>query len=250
MHFAVTSQPGLTSSRWFLFTAGALTLVLLFCATWYAGKVSGELEAERISIDLNRLKQKVAETQLELEKQKEQTARVERAVSNAGHSDAIALVSKLRQQLLQSQAEANQYKEVVNMEQRALKENTELLDALSSPGVHFLAMKGSEAAADSTAYALIVESSRMVFVASNLPKPPEGKQYQLWVLRRQEPKLVSAGVFSPDESNRALMDFDTPAVLSDIAELEVTEEPAGGSEAPTGSKLFAGTAEKTDRSDD
>lgn len=245
-----SSQPGFASSRWFLLSAGALTLALLFCGTWYAGKVSRELEEQRISLDLNRLKQKVAATQLDLQHQKQETVNLERALSKSGSSDAALAVTKLRQQLLESQAEANQYKEVIELEEKALKENTELLDALSNPGAHLVAMKGTEAAADSTAYALIVESSRMLFVASNLPQPPAGKQYQLWVLRRQEPKLVSAGVFSPDDRNRAMMDFDTPSVLSDIAELEVTQEPVGGSEAPTGNKLLATVGEKADRSDE
>jgi hypothetical protein len=156
-------------------------------------------------------------------------------------------VASLRKQLLQTQAEANQYKEVIQVEQQALAHNTQLLDALSSPGAHLLPMKGSEAAEDSTAYALIVESSRMVFLASNLPDPPAGKQYQLWLLRRQDPKLVSAGVFSPDDKKRVVMNFDTPSVLSDIAELEVTEEPSGGSEAPSGNKLLTGVLEKSDK---
>lgn len=247
---AASSQPGFASSRWFLLTAGAVTLVLLFCATWYAGKVSSEMEQERISLELNRLKQKVAATQVDLQHQKHETENLERALSKSGHSDAAAAIVRLRQQLLQSQAEANQYKEVIELEQKALQQNTELLDALSNPGAHLVAMKGTEAAADSTAYALIVESSRMVFVASNLPQPPAGKQYQLWVLRREEPKLISAGVFTPDERNRAMIDVDTPSVFSDIAEMEVTQEPVGGSEAPTGSKFLATVAERADRSDE
>ncbi len=250
MSSAVSSQPGLRLNRWFLLTAGSVSLGLLFYASWHAGKVSGELEDERVGLELNRLKQKVAATQLELEQEKQETENLNRALSKSGRSDSVALTGRLRQQLLESQAEANQYKEVIGLEQRALAANTKLLDALSERGAHLLPMRGTEAAADSTAYALIVESSRMLFVASNLPKPSEGKQYQLWLLRRQEPKLVSAGVFTPDDANRAIMDFGASSVLSDIAELEVTEEPTGGSEAPSGNKLMAGVAEKTDKTED
>jgi anti-sigma-K factor RskA len=246
---AASSQHGLRSSRWFLLTVGALVLGLSFYATWHAGKISGGMEDERLSVEVNRLKQRVAANQLELQQQKQQTENLERALSKAGKSDSLALVANLRRQLLQSQAEANQYKAVIALEQKALAENTKLLNVLSSPGAHLFPMKGSEAAADSTAYALIVESSKMVFVASNLPKPPDGKQYQLWVLRRQDPKMVSAGVFSPDDKNGAVMDFDTSSVLSDIADVEVTEEPAGGSEAPTGNKLMGAAIEKPDKTD-
>lgn len=208
------------------------------------------MEDQRLGLELNRLKQKVTATQLDLQQQKKMTENLNRALSNTGRSDSLALVANLRRQLLETQAEASQYKEVIELEQKALAANTQLLDALSSPGAHLLPMKGAEAAADSTAYALIVASSRMLFIASNLPKPPEGKQYQLWVLRRQEPKLVSAGVFSPDERNRAVMNFDASSVLSDIAELEVTEEPEGGSEAPTGNKLMGAVAERSDKTED
>jgi hypothetical protein len=235
-----------------LLTAGALTLASLFFATWQAGKMSGELEQQRLRLDLTGLKQKVARNELQLQQQKQQTEELRRALSKAGHIDAITLLANVRKQLLQSQAEANQYKQVIELEHQALKSNTELLDALSSPGAHLLPLKGADVAADSTAYALIVESSRILFVASNLPKPPAGKQYQLWVMRRQEPKLVSAGVFTPDDDKRAVMDFlaaAIPSVLSDISALEVTQEPSGGSEVPTGSKLFASFAEKSDRSE-
>lgn len=231
-------QGGVQSNRWFILTVGAVSVGLLFYATWNAGKVWGEMEDERVTLDLNRLKEKVAETQLALAQQKEETENLTVALTKSGKSDSLALTDKLRRQLLESQAEANQYKEVIGLEQQALIENTKLLDALSNPGAHLVAMKGSEIAADSTGYALIVESSRMLFVASNLPQPPEGKQYQLWVFRREEPKLVSAGVFSPDERKRVMMDFGAPSMLSDIAEVEVTEEPSTGSESPTGDKVM------------
>jgi hypothetical protein len=239
----------LRSSTWFLLTLGAIVLVLLFYATWHAGKVSGGMEDERLNRELNRLKQKVAATQLELEQQKQQTESLNHALSRTGKGDSVTLVNNLRRQLLESQAEANQYKEVIALEQQTAAENTRLLDALSSPGAHLLALKGFEAAVDSTAYAVIVEGSKLVFVASNLPKPPAARQYQLWVLRRQDPKLVSAGVFSPDEKNRAVMEFNSSSALSDIAELALTEEPSGGSQTPTGNKVMAVTIEKSEKSE-
>ncbi len=75
-------------------------------------------------------------------------------------------------------------------------------------------------------------------MASRLPKLADGRQFQLWALRRQNPKMVSAGVFSADEDSCALMNFDDRSVLSDLALLEVTDEPQGGSAEPTGAKLM------------
>lgn len=230
---------------------------MLFYATWHAGKVSAGMEDQRLGGELDTLKQKVAANQLALKQQKQTIDNLNRALHTVGKGDSVALAANLRKQLLESQAEANQYREAIALEQKQALQNTTLLNALSSPGAHLLPMKGFEAAAESTAYALVVESSKVVFVASNLPKPADGKQYQLWLLRREDPKLVSAGVFSPDDENRAVLDFASSSVISEIAELEVTEEPTdGGSESPSGNKLLSTTLaqpekqEKTDKSDE
>lgn len=245
---AASSQPGLRTSRWLLFTLGAVVLSLLLYATWYAGKVAGGMEDERLSSQVDRLQQKVVANQLALHDQKQQVDSLKRALSTAGRGDSVALVTSLRKQLSESQAEANQYKEAIALEQKQAHDNATLLNALSSPGAHLLTFKASETAPTSTAYALIVESSKVVFVASNLPKPADGKQYQLWLLRRQDPKLVSAGVFSPDKQNSAVLDFNSSAVISDIAELEVTEEPdPDGSESPTGNKLMSTIATQPEK---
>jgi anti-sigma-K factor RskA len=111
-------------------------------------------------------------------------------------------------------------------------------------------MKGSEQASDSTAYALIVEKTRLVFIGSKLPKLNEGKQFQLWLVRRQDPKVVSAGVFSPNDDSRALVNFDDQSVLTELASLVVTDEPEGGSAEPTGTHLLEAEIEKSgDRTD-
>ncbi len=191
--FARDRKPG----RWAMLIVASLSLLLLFVATWQAGKIWGQMEDERLTLDLNRLNEQVAQTRLELRQEQQQTANLRRELEKTGKSDSIALVHKLQKQLLQTQAEANQYKEVIQLEQRALSSNTQVVEALSNPGTHLMEMKPTEAGTDSTGYAL-VESSRMLFLASHLPAPPIGKQYQLWVMRREDPKLVSAGVFSPD----------------------------------------------------
>lgn len=244
---AVSQGGGLRSSPWFLLAAGGISVGLLLFATWQAGKLWGGMESERLSIELGRLQQKVAETQVQLELQRQTTDRLNHAVSKSGMSASVELVPRLQRELLKAQAEINQYRDVIQLEQRALQENTTLLDALSNPGVYLLPMKGTDVAAGSTAYALIVGSSRMLFVASNLPQPAQGNQFQLWVLRRQEPKVVNAGLFSPDDRKRTILNFAAPSMLSDIAELAVTEEPFGGSDIPRGDKLMTALMEKPDK---
>jgi len=217
---------------------GGIILALILTAAWYAGRESAGLDAQRVTAELNDLSKQVASNQLALKQEKARTSQLEAALKPSGTGATLARESQLRQQLLQAQAEANEYKTIIERERQADTENSRLVDALTSPGAHLLSLKGAESAANSTAYVLILEKARLVFIGSNLPQLSKDRQYQLWVVRKQDPKFVSAGVFSPDDDKRAMMDFDDSSTLSDIAMIEVTEEPEGGSEAPTGTKLL------------
>lgn len=211
---------------------------LLLLATWHAGQESAQLDEQRLRAELNHLRETVASTQLQLDHERAKAETVDRPAKTSMSQAASELQTTLRQQLLKAQAEANQYKAILEREQQSYVNNSRLLRALSSPGAHLLPMKGLETAADSTAYALVVENSRVVFVASNLPKLPSGRQFQLWLVRKQDPKIVSAGLFISDDTNKAMMEFDDGSVVSDISILEVTDEPEGGSETPTGNKIL------------
>lgn len=236
-----------TASGWRLALPAAVAITVLLVATWHAGRESGELDGQRVSAQMDVLTQKIASNQLELERQRKRTSDLERALSSSGKNANLGLLAQLHQQLLLAQAEANQYRSIIQRERQQSADNDRLVDALSIPGTHLLPMKGTETAADSTAYALLVANGRLLLVASGLPKLADGRQFQLWVLRRQDPKVVSAGVFSADEDSRALMKFEDPSLLSDLALLEVTDEPQGGSSEPTGAKLLeTGISEKSE----
>jgi hypothetical protein len=236
--FAFHSAEGIAIG-WRLLFPSAIVLTVLLVATWHAGQGSGQLDGQRLSGEIDLLTQKIASNQLELARQQKKINELEQALKASGKNVNLPLLAQLRAQLLQAQAEANQYKTIIQRERQKSTDNQLLIDVLSTSGAHLLAMKGSEAAADSTAYALLAENGRLLLIASRLPKLAEGRQFQLWLLRKQEPKVVSAGVFSADENSRALMDFDDRSVLSELALLEVTDEPQGGSSEPTGVKLLA-----------
>jgi anti-sigma-K factor RskA len=78
----------------------------------------------------------------------------------------------------------------------------------------------------------------MVFTTTNLPLPPPGRVYQVWVVTAQAP--VSAGLLTPDSSGRATVFFNTPADIPPPVAVAVTLEPAGGVPAPTGEKYLVG----------
>src|SRR5581483_897941 len=223
--------------RWGL-SAGAAALGALVVAAWYSGHASGALQQQRLSAELNRATQQAAAAQLRLNAETAKVEEFRRAWQSAGKNTAIDQQARLQRELLKAQAEAGQYKAILERDRQALAENTRLISALWTPGARLMALKGSEGAAGSIAYAIVIENSKLVFIASNLPKLAADRQFQLWVVRKQDPKIVSAGVFSSDGNSHGTLDFDGGSVLSDIAFLEVTEEPQGGSLGPTGAKLL------------
>ena len=71
-----------------------------------------------------------------------------------------------------------------------------------------------------------------------MPQAPTGKEYQLWVELDGSP--VSVGVFTVDRNGEALVKLQSlPEPLS-IKSFQVTIEPQGGLQAPTGMRYLAG----------
>jgi anti-sigma-K factor RskA len=75
--------------------------------------------------------------------------------------------------------------------------------------------------------------------AGNLPAPPAGRSYQLWLVPLSG-NPISAGVFAPDREGRASVVLPRlPAGVAAKA-FAVTIEPAGGMPQPTGPKVQIG----------
>ena len=72
---------------------------------------------------------------------------------------------------------------------------------------------------------------------SGLPAPAAGRTYQLWSITPRGP--VSAGVIGADPTTRTFR--AAPAATA----LAITDEPAGGSRAPTTTPLVAGDLQRT-----
>ncbi len=64
-------------------------------------------------------------------------------------------------------------------------------------------------------------------------------QYQLWLIK--DGKRRSAGVFSPDAEGYGSMLLTVPSDFKDFRSFGVSIEPWGGSPAPTGPRVLAGT---------
>jgi hypothetical protein len=231
-----------------LIIMGAMLSALLF-ATWYAGRQSIRLETQPVSADLDRLAQQVANQQIRLQEEIRKRAEAEKQLGSSGRS-AIGQASRLQQSLVQSQAEAQGYKTVIARDSQLSTDNTRLIGMLNSVGARLLPMRGGEGTTNAVAYVLLIDKSKLVFVGSNLPKPSADHQFQLWLHRREEPKVVSAGVFAPDEKNHAVVEYTEASLLTEISFVAITEEPTGGNSAPTTTRLFDTSPGATSTSED
>jgi hypothetical protein len=231
-----------------LIIMGAMLSALLL-ATWYAGRQSIRLETQPVSADLDRLAQEVATNHIRLQEEIQKRSEVEKQLGSSGRS-AIGQASRLQQTLVKSQAEAQEYKTVIARDSQLSTDNTRLIGMLNSVGARLLPMRGGEGTTNAVAYVLLIEKSKLVFVGSNLPKPSADHQFQLWLHRKEEPKIVSAGVFAPDEKNHAVVEYAEASLLSEISFVAITEEPMGGSSAPTTVRLFDTSPGATASSED
>jgi anti-sigma-K factor RskA len=116
---------------------------------------------------------------------------------------------------------------------RHLPQETTLVEILSSPGAGMKDLHGTNEAPGASAKIVYDSSGRAILIVNGLPRPPQGKEYQLWFI---EPKLAPrpGNTFSTDSTGRAQVAQRMLAQDRDYSVLAVTLEPAGGVKSPTG----------------
>jgi anti-sigma-K factor RskA len=80
-----------------------------------------------------------------------------------------------------------------------------------------------------------LEGDRAVLMAENMPPVPEGKTYQIWVIRGDTPQ--PSGLFEPKGDSIAAV-VEKPVEGADA--VAVTVEPEGGSKEPTTDPMLVG----------
>ncbi len=118
------------------------------------------------------------------------------------------------------------------MQDLALELSAEKLAVLSNPDILTVPLKGVETHPESKAIVYWNKTSKNVYLnAEDLPKAPQGMQYQLWALVDGKP--VSAGMYSAEK--------DTKEILANIPKAQafaITLEKQGGSTSPTMENMF------------
>jgi anti-sigma-K factor RskA len=85
------------------------------------------------------------------------------------------------------------------------------------------------------------DTSEGMLMVRNLPPLPQGRVYQLWV-NDAAGQRQSAGLLTwTDKAGNGYTLIKCPEKLSRWQSFGVTEEPSGGSQAPTGNRLLGGT---------
>ncbi len=164
------------------------------------------------------------------------------ALALGGYSAQLrARVSKLESRLREATRRAELSEGQVAEARRVAFDAQSQVAVLAAPDLARIDLAGQPVAPAASARAYWSRSRGLVFTASNLPAPPAGRAYQLWVLTAQ-PAPISAGMLTLDSSGRVNAKFDTPPDLPRPVAMAVTLEPAGGVPAPTGQKYLVGPA--------
>ena len=109
---------------------------------------------------------------------------------------------------------------------------TNQLAFLVSPDSRSVLLKGQPVSPDSKAVVIWNAKTKDVYInVAALPKPPEGKQYQLWALANGQP--IDAGVFNVNDTSLQKMKN-----ITDAQAFAVTLEKEGGSPIPTLTALY------------
>jgi hypothetical protein len=138
-------------------------------------------------------------------------------------ADAQSMSADLRRQL-------DQYAEQADL----------AVSILTASDMQPIAMAGRENATGSTARAYWSPTRGLLVVADNLPVPPPGRIYQVWIIGGSGP--VSAGLLGEQGSARGMLIAPAPSgVPGGMVTVAVTDEPPGGLAAPTGSIRLAGS---------
>ncbi len=111
--------------------------------------------------------------------------------------------------------------------------------ALASRETRTIALTGQQVSPSASAKVFLEpQQRRAVVFFYNLPANPTDKSYQLWILRGDQPKPQSAGVFDVTSSGGASISIENLPLATEIKGLAVTLEPKGGVAQPTNTNFF------------
>jgi anti-sigma-K factor RskA len=113
------------------------------------------------------------------------------------------------------------------------------MSAMASAGTRTIVLTGAQAAPAASARVFLDEKQQRAFVFFyDLPANANDKSYQLWILRADQPKPQSAGIFDATKDGTASVTVDNLPLATEIKGLAVTLEPKGGAEQPSNANFY------------
>jgi hypothetical protein len=113
------------------------------------------------------------------------------------------------------------------------------MTSLASRDTRTIALTGQQVSPSASAKVFLApQQRRAVVFFYNLPPNATDKSYQLWILRADQPKPQSAGVFDATPSGVASISIENLPLATEIKGLAVTLEPKGGVAQPTNTNFF------------
>jgi anti-sigma factor RsiW len=140
----------------------------------------------------------------------------------------------LQRQLAEQQAAA------ASLEERAQRYDR-VVAVLQADQIQVRPLEGTNAApgAFGRVYVDPASGAGMMMVRS-LPPLPEGRAYQLWLVKADGQRASCGLIRRTDPAGNGYALIQAPGSLTEWQGLGVTDEPAGGSPAPTGTRVLAG----------
>ena len=123
---------------------------------------------------------------------------------------------------------------------RRLAEQQQVVDALEKPTTAVVTLAGT-ASQPGAAARLLWDAAghRSVLLAAQLPALPAGRTYELWFIPADQ-KPRRAATFAVGPTGAATVATPIPADLGPLTLAAVSDEPAGGTDSPTGTIRLAG----------
>jgi predicted RNase H-like nuclease (RuvC/YqgF family) len=145
-----------------------------------------------------------------------------------------AQVAALSAQLAASRAE------VQRLQQLSVR-NSQIEGLLESGALQQIELRGVDpGAGHAAARAIYSPTGGLLLVASSLPKLEHEKCYQLWLIRKGAPAILSAGLLETSTDGRGFLYAPPGNQLAQLTGLAITDEPKGGSVSARGHKLLFG----------
>lgn len=114
----------------------------------------------------------------------------------------------------------------------AIQKMNQKMAMFSNPDMQMVMLKGVEKHEDAKAMVFWDKKTKEVYLnAENLPKAPEGMQYQLWAIADGKP--VSAGMYTQDKDSLIAL-----ANIPNAQAFAITLEKEGGSPVPTMENMY------------